>query len=237
MLNQDEQEKYSRQIIMKEIGVEGQKKLKRSTVAIVGVGALGTNSAELLARAGVGKIILIDEDIIEQSNLQRQTLFDEEDVGKSKVEVARTKLEKINSLVDIEIYKKTINKNNIDLLKKSDLVLDCTDNLETRFLINKFCQQKKPWIYAACVKTEGYVMPILPNQPCLGCFLNKVNLDSSCTIGILNSVPSSIAALQTTIAIKLLLNQEVKPILFYYNLWNQEFRKLNVKKNPLCKCS
>jgi len=229
------QEKYSRQTILTEIGVAGQKDLSNAKVAIIGVGALGTNSAELLTRAGIGNLLLIDPDIIEESNLQRQTLFNEDDVGKSKTITAKEKLEKINSLIKIKTENITLNKNNISILKEFDLILDCTDNLPTRFVINKFCKENKlPWIYAACVKTHGYVMPIMPKQACLNCFLQEVDLDSSCTLGILNTVPSSIAALQSTLAIKIILNQNIESILYYQNLWTQNFKKIKVKINKNC---
>jgi molybdopterin-synthase adenylyltransferase len=233
MLSPTEQEKYSRQTIMTEIGAKGQQKLKDASVVVVGVGALGSNTAEMLARTGVGKIILIDSDTVETCNLQRQTLFVEEDIGRSKVRVAKERLEKINSLITIETHETLIAERTTNLLK-ADLVLDCTDNFETRFIINKHCRTT-PWIYAACVKTAGYVMPILPNGPCLQCFLQDADLDSACTIGILNTVPPIISAIQTTLAIQLLIGENVEPILQFVNPWNGTFRKLKVKKNDLCK--
>lgn len=230
------QEKYSRQTIMKEIGFEGQEKLKKSKVAIVGLGALGTNAAELLVRAGVGNLKLIDPDSIENSNLQRQTLFEEKDIGKNKAETAKAKLEKINSLVRITARKITLNKNNLSELKNADLVLDCTDNLETRFLINAFCRKEKlPWIHASCVKTSGYVMPILPKGPCLECFLRQADLDSACTIGILNTLPAMIGALQATLAIRSLVGEKVEPELIYFDAWKMELKRLKVRKNKRCK--
>lgn len=230
------QEKYSRQTILPEIGVEGQKLLSQAKVTIIGIGALGTNTAELLTRAGIGSLKLIDPDSIEKSNLHRQTLFREEDVNLNKAKTAKELLKKINSLVRIETKTKLLTEKTINLLENTDLILDCTDNLETRFLINKYCQENNlPWIYAACVKTSGYVMPILPEKACLNCFLKNVNLDSACTIGILNTVPPTIAALQSTLAIKIILKNEIGPYLYYHNLWNQEFKKLKVKINPCCK--
>lgn len=230
------QEKYSRQTILKEIGFEGQEKLERSKVVIIGLGALGTHAAELLARAGIGHLKLIDADKIELSNLQRQTLFTEKDLEKNKAETAGKRLKEINSLVKIQAKKIFITKKNLNELKNSDLVLDCTDNLETRFLINDFCRNEKlPWIYASCVKTSGYVMPIFPSGPCLGCFLKSVNLDSACTLGILNTLPTSIAAIQTTLAIKILIGEKVDPELYYLNLWKMELKKLKVKRNKNCK--
>lgn len=230
------QEKYSRQTILKEIGFEGQEKLEKSKVVIIGIGALGTAASELLVRAGIGSLKLIDNDQIEKSNLQRQTLFNEKDLGKNKAETAAKKLREINFLVKIGSKKIFLDKNNLHELKNADLILDCTDNLETRFLINIFCRKEKiSWIYASCVKTSGYVMPILPKGPCLECFLKLANLDSACTLGILNTVPASIAAIQATLAIKILVGEKVEPELYYLNLWKMELKKLKVKKNSKCK--
>lgn len=228
-------EKYSRQTLLKEIG-ERQEHLQDSAIAIVGLGALGTNCSELLARAGVENLILIDEDVIEESNLQRQTLFMEGDVGKSKVEVAKEKLGKINSRTKITIHNTLLSKENANLLEKSDLILDCTDNLETRFMINKYCQEKnKVWIYSSAVKSSGYVMPIYPDGPCLRCFLREADLDSSCAVGVLNTIISSISSLAVTLAIKILTKQEAPKKLYHYNIWKPELKKLVVKKKEGCK--
>ena len=203
-------ERYSRQVLLQEIGAEGQLLLQRKKVAIVGIGALGTVSSELLARAGVGSLLLVDRDVIEESNLQRQVLFDEDDLGKSKAAAAREKLEKINQHILIETKAIHLNNKNIGFLKEMDLVLDCTDNLETRFLINEFCKKEQiPWIYAAAIRTSGYVMPIMPAGACLRCFLDTANLETCDTVGVLNTATVSIAALQTTLALKMLLHKEV----------------------------
>jgi molybdopterin-synthase adenylyltransferase len=233
MDNPEYSEKYSRQTILNKIGVEGQELLHKAKVAIVGLGALGTNTSELLTRSGVGNLTLIDFDTIEHSNLQRQTLFKEEDIKKSKIEIAKRELNKINSLIKIETKQVILNENSIKELNQFDLILDCTDNLETRFLINAFCKTNKiPWIYSACVKTHGYVMPIFPQGPCLKCFLKQTDLDSACTSGVINTIATSISALQTTLAIKIITKKEVKPELIYYDVWNQIFKKMKI--NPSC---
>ena len=225
--------RYNRQELL--IGKDGQDKLKDSTVTIIGIGALGTVSAELLARSGVGKLVLIDRDVIELSNLQRQTLFDEADVGRSKAVVAREKIAQINLDVKVKIHATNLNSENLSVLNGSDLVLDCTDNMKTRFLVNDFCKKNKiKWIYSAAIKAHGYVMPILPEGPCLQCFTKEVGLETCDTVGVLNTATTSIAALQTSIAMKILLGKEIEPILYHYNIWNQEFRKLLVKKKDKC---
>ncbi len=227
--------RYSRQILLKEIGTEGQALLRRKKIAIVGIGALGTVAAELLARAGVGSLLLIDREVIEGSNLQRQTLFDEKDVGRSKAAAAEKRINEINSGIKVEAHSIHLSPQNIYLLQNADVILDCTDNLQTRFLINDYCKKEnKPWIYAAAIKTSGYVMPILPEGPCLQCFLSESNQETCDTVGVLNTITVSIASLQATLALKILLGKEIEPILHHYDIWNQNFKKLNIKKKESC---
>lgn len=228
-------EKYSRQLLLKEIGREGQAKLAQATVAIVGIGALGTVAAELLARVGVGKLVLIDRDIIEESNLQRQVLFIEEDVGRSKAIVAKERLQKINSLITLEAHPIHLNNKNIGLLNNTTIILDCTDNLQTRFLLNDYGHKHKiPWIYAAAIKTKGYVFPILPGGPCVRCFLGTESGETCDTVGVLNTITTAIASLQATLAIKMILGEEVKAELYSLDIWKLEFKSLRVKQNPHC---
>lgn len=231
-MNITEQQKYSRQTVLPEIGGEGQEKLKKSSVAIVGVGALGTQSAELLTRAGVGKLILIDSDVVEHCNLQRQTLFTEEDIGRSKVRVAKERLQKINSFVSIDVFEEFVSK---EVLHNADIILDCTDNFEARFIINEFClNQNIPWIYAACVKTSGYVLPILPGGPCLGCFLGNAQGESACVEGILNTIPPIISGKQATLALQMLLGKEITQTLWYVDVWKGITKNICVTKNESC---
>ena len=225
--------RYDRQELI--IGQEGQDKLKNATVAIIGVGALGTVATELLARSGVGKLILIDRDVIELSNLQRQTLFDEADVGRSKAVVEKEKIAQINLDVKVKTHAIHLNSENISVIKDASIVLDCTDNMKTRFLVNDYCRKNKtPWIYSAAIKTHGYVMPIFPDSPCLQCFIENVSLETCDMVGVLNVATTSIAALQTSLTLKILLQETVEPLLYHYDVWHQEFRKLSVKKKEKC---
>ncbi|MDO8655806.1 MAG: ThiF family adenylyltransferase [Nanoarchaeota archaeon] len=232
-------ERYLRQTILSEIGEEGQHKIEQVAVAIVGIGALGTVAAELLTRAGAGKLILIDRDVIEESNLQRQTLYEEKDVGRSKVVVAKERLQKINSKLEMEIHAIHLNAGNIEILRNANLILDCTDNLQTRFLINDFCRKEKiPWIYGAAIKTAGYAMSILPSGPCLRCFLQEASLETCETAGVLNTITTSIAALQVTLALQIVVGKEVEQDLHHLNIWNFELKRIKVLKNkdcPACK--
>ena len=227
--------KYSRQILLSQIGKEGQEKLSRAKVAIVGIGALGTVAVELLARAGIGSLLLIDRDIIEESNLQRQFLFDEKDIGKSKSATAQEKLQRINSQITIVVETIHLNAKNINLLQKYDLILDCTDNLTTRFLLNDYCKkEKKKWIYAAAIKTSGYVLPIFPEGPCLRCFLREAHLETCDTVGVLNTNTAVIASLQTTLALKIILEIGVQSKLLHFDTWNQTLQTMDIKKNKNC---
>ena len=227
--------RYSRQIILKEIGEDGQQKLEKATVAIVGIGALGTVAAELLARAGIGHLIVIDRDIIEETNLQRQLLFTEKDIGRSKAVVAAERIEEINSKCKTTIQAIHLSAKNINILDVADLILDCTDNQQTRFLINDYCKKdKKPWVYAAAIKTEGYIMPMFPEQACLRCFMKEAELETCATSGVLGTTTTAIAAMQTTLAIKMILDKPVEQKLIHIDVWNYQFRTLSVKQAKNC---
>jgi adenylyltransferase/sulfurtransferase len=167
--------RYLRQEILREIGKNGQSRLHNSVVAVIGLGALGSVSAELLTRAGIGKLIIIDRDFVELSNLQRQSVYGENDVGKPKAVQAAKHLGRINSEVRIDFYFEDLDFENIGriLPEKPDLILDCTDNLTTRFLINDYAIKNNiPFIYSAAIGTKGYVFSIIPHRSaCLRCFL------------------------------------------------------------------
>lgn len=225
-------ERYSRQI--KLIGKKEQLSLKNKKVVIVGCGGLGSAAAELLLRSGVEDLTLIDGDKVELTNLARQLLYEEKDLGKYKVRTAKEKLLKINSRAKIKEKNVFLNNKNLSLLK-SDLVLDCTDNLETRFWINEYCYKNNlPWIYASAIRWEGYVMLIQPGSPCLSCFLRRGNVETCNQQGIVSTLPAAIASLQSTLAIRYLLKEKVASELFYLNLKNLELKRLKVKKNSKC---
>jgi len=233
--NQTIGERYSRQILLSEIGIEGQQQLAKKKIAIIGIGALGTVAAELATRAGIGTILLIDRDYIEESNLQRQSLFTEQDLSKSKVHTAKEKLLQINSKINIQAQAISLNQSNITILKNIDLILDCTDNLQTRFLINDFAKKYNlPWIYAAAIKTEGYILPIFPSSPCLRCFLKETVAETCDTVGVLNTATYTIASLQFTIALQILLQKPITQHLLHLNIWTQELKKIKIKQNPSC---
>lgn len=232
-------ERYSRQTILEEIGILGQEKLAHAQVVIIGCGALGTVAAELLTRSGIGNITLVDRDIIEISNLQRQVLFTEFDVGKSKANVAKEKLSLINSSIKIIAHSIHLNIQNIQdiITKNTTIVLDCTDNIKTRFLINDYCRKEQiPWIYAAAVGVTGSLAFISPNGPCLRCFLPKNAQGETCSqSGVLSTVTHIIASMQTTLLFKYILGKELKNnILTYYNAWDNSIKKMKIALNSTC---
>ncbi len=234
--------RYIRQEIFSEIGKKGQHKLSNSSIAIIGLGALGSVSAGLLARAGIGKLILIDRDIVELSNLQRQSLFDENDLGKPKALAAKEHLSKINSEVKFEVFADDLNyKNILEIIsiKNIELVLDCTDNLETRFLINDFSIKNNiPFIYASAVGSKGYVFNIIPGKsPCLKCFLkDAAQLDTCENVGVLNTVTNLISSIQVNEAIKITLNKNYEKNLLFFDIWKNESLKIKIRKNKKCFC-
>ena len=228
--------RYSRLISLKEIGEEGHKIIRDKNIAIIGLGALGTVAADLLIRNGIGNLLLIDRDIIEESNLTRQALFYEEDVGRSKVYAAKEKLSKINRKCRITAKPIDLNPENASILKEADLILDCTDNLETRYLINDFCRKEKIiWIFASAIKTSGYIMPIFPEGPCLNCWLKEKISSETCRItGVLNTITYSIAALQVNLALKALLQEKIESELLNLDIWNPKLTKIAVKIRENC---
>jgi adenylyltransferase/sulfurtransferase len=231
--------RYSRQEIYDYVGKSGQKKLSKSKVVIVGVGAIGTQSASLLARAGIGELILIDRDSVELNNLQRQTLFNESDINKPKATQAKKHFEKVNSSIKINIFNEDLNNENISKLisKKTSLILDCTDNMETRFLINDYALKNNiPWIYSAGIKSNAFLMNIIPKKtPCFSCiFHNHVSNETCQTSGVLNSTTSLIASLQVSETMKILLNKKPETNLIQINLKNNAFNKLKINKRKDC---
>jgi adenylyltransferase/sulfurtransferase len=202
--------RYDRQIKLDEVGFSGQEKLKNSSVLIVGIGGLGCPAAQYLVGAGVGRIGLMDHDRVSLSNLHRQVLFDESDVGKSKAAVAREKLLKLNSEVEIEDYQKALTIDNAEtLFRHYDIIIDGTDNFETKYLINDACiLTKKPWVYASIYKHEGQLSVFnYKNGPSYRCLFPKTTHQNvSCeATGVLGVTPGILGMLQATEVLKIIL--------------------------------
>jgi molybdopterin-synthase adenylyltransferase len=231
--------RYSRQETLGIIGKSGQKKIETAKVTIVGTGALGTVAAELLVRAGVLNLTLVDRDFIEESNLQRQFLYDENDIGKLKAETLKNKLVKINSKVKLKAINVHLNSKNIkSTIKKPEILLDCTDNMKTRLLINDYCKKNKiEWIYAAAVRYSGNVSLISPKGPCLNCFLPNNALGGTCMEkGVLNTTTTIIAGIQVNLTLKKITKNKVNSNqLIRYNGLNNEITILKFEKRKNCK--
>lgn len=236
-------DRYSRQTVLTQMGLAGQEKLLACRVTVIGCGALGTHIASTLVRAGIGVVRLVDRDVVELNNLQRQTLFDETDIGVAKVDAACKKLRLINSEITINGWLKDVHNGNIEeIIAGSDLVMDATDNIPTRMLVNDACiKHGIPWVYGGVIRTEGMVMSVLPAGPCLRCLLHDVppaDAMTSCElVGVLNSIVAIVAAVQCTEAFKILLDKLPEPRkLIIYDVWEHHFNAVTVPKNPHCTC-
>ncbi len=232
-----ELERYSRQALFPGIGEEGQRKLRASKVLLVGCGALGSNIANTMTRAGVGRLTLVDRDFVELNNLQRQVMFDEEDVARSlpKAVAAAEKLRKINSQVEVVPLVADVNPGNIEqLVREADLVLDGTDNFETRYLINDACVELgKPWVYGGVLASYGVTMTIVPHDtPCLRCIFPESpppGTTPTCdTAGVLASIAAVVANLQSAEAIKLLVGatDRINRGMLWIDLWENSYERL-----------
>ena len=250
-MNRTSYERYSRQILFREIGEQGQERLLESSAVIVGCGALGTALANLLVRAGVGKLRVVDRDFVEPSNLQRQTLFEESDAQDAlpKAVAAERRLRAINSGVFVEgIVADVSPKNAEELLRGFPLILDGTDNFETRFLLNDAAiHLNVPWIYAAVVASYGVTLTVRPGvTACLACALESENEDGSrttgtedtCdTVGVLGAAAGVIASIEAAEAIKLLTgkSESVGGRLISFDVWSGKFQSVRVARNPECR--
>ncbi len=232
-------ERYSRQILFREIGKEGQEKLFNSRVLLVGCGALGASHAEILARAGIGFLRIVDRDFVEFTNLQRQTLYSESDALNRlpKAVAAKNRLAEINSEIKTEAIVADVNHSNIeDFVRDVDLVLDGTDNFQIRYLLNDACvKHKKTWIYGAAVSSYGTTMTIFPNEtPCLRCIFEEIpdaGSSPTCeTAGVIQPIIASISAIQTTEALKILTGNADKlhKSLIQIDVWQNDWRKIKL---------
>jgi adenylyltransferase/sulfurtransferase len=238
-------DRYSRQILFPGIGAEGQQKLASGSVVIVGCGATGACAASLLARAGVGHLRIIDRDYVEPSNLQRQMLFDESDAAESlpKAAAAARKIAAFNSEIHVEAKVADLVPENVrSLLGEAHIILDATDNFETRYLINDFAvEQGRPWIYAAAVASYGVTMNILPGETaCLACVFPtqpQGTVETCDTAGILNSAVNLIASIQATEAIKYLVGarNQLRRSLLSFDVWSNDHAEIAAAKpRPDC---
>ncbi|MFY9572187.1 MAG: ThiF family adenylyltransferase, partial [Blastocatellia bacterium] len=244
-------ERYSRQILFEGIGAEGQTRLAQSKAVIIGCGALGAVQTETLARAGVGHLVLVDRDFVEESNLQRQIMFEENDALNRlpKAVAAALRIARVNSEIRVDPIVADVNFENVEeLIDDAGVVLDGTDNFETRFLINDACvKSKTPWVYGAAVGSYGLTMTIVPgHSPCLRCVLEALPEPGSgptCdTAGVIMPIVTVIASIQSAEALKLLSGQtgSLHRSLIRMDVWDFQFNRLDLstfeasEQCPLC---
>jgi adenylyltransferase/sulfurtransferase len=238
-------DRYARQTLFAGIGREGQERLLAARVAVIGCGALGTVLANNLARAGVGHLIIADRDYIEANNLQRQVLFDEDDLAGNlpKAAAAAQRLRRINSDITIEPLIEDINADNIEaIVARVDLVLDGTDNFETRYIINDACVKAgRPWVYSGVIASYGVTMNILPGETaCLRCVFPEMPLPGTTptcdTAGVLNGIVGTIASIASTEALKILLNRQEKinRAMHWMDLWENTTDEIELPRMPDC---
>ena len=240
-LNKYQIEKFSRQIVLKNIGVLGQKKIIKAKVLIVGMGGLGCPAAEYLTRAGIGSLGIIDSDNVDLSNIHRQSLFNSEDLKKSKVLAAKKKLKKINPKTDIDCYKIKLNKKNcLNIIKKYDFVIDGSDNFETKFLINDFCKKFKKFLVTGAIsKFDGHIFTFnfkKKETPCIRNFFqeeevfdNTLNCEYE---GVLGTVAGIVGIFQANEILKKILSigKDLNGYILILDLLNLTFRKVKLNK-------
>ncbi len=237
-------EKYSRQIIINEVGESGQLKIINSKIAIVGCGGLGTSAAQYLSMSGVGDLLLIDYDKIDLSNLNRQTLFTEEEIGKRKSKTLSEKLKKINSDARISFLSKKLTAKTISsYLNSYDMILDCTDNFESRILINEFCHEKKKILVSAALQSfdiQAFIFAswLGDDNPCYKCIFPNISegIYKSCNeMGILSSTAGIGGLIQANLALNYVLGLKVNFREFILlNCMNLNLKKIKITKNKKC---
>ena len=246
-LNKKIIERFSRQIILKDIGILGQKKILSSKVLIVGAGGLGSPVAEFLSRAGVGSIGVVDDDKVSLSNLHRQSLYNTSDIGKFKVKIAKDKIKKINPNTKITTYKIRLNNNNFKkIINDYDYIVDGSDNFTTKFLLNDYCLKfKKVLVTGAISKFDGHIFTFnFKNKkiPCLRCFFQESNISDdvlNCeSDGILGTVAGIVGTIQANEVLKKILNigETLDGHIFILDLLNLRFRKVKIQKRKNCSC-
>ena len=245
-LTENQKQRYLRNTILPQIGEEGQEKLLRAKVLVVGAGGLGSPVLFYLAAAGVGNIGVIDDDVVELSNLQRQVIHNEKNLGQKKVESAKEKISLLNPDVKLEIFTQRADRKSLrEISANYDFILDATDNFPTRFIINEIAhEQKKPLIFAAVKGFLGQVSVFKSYEktnPCYACF-NPNIVDENFSLplsekGILGSIAGTVGAIQATAAIKEILGLEESLVgkILVFDFLKNEFRKVKLSKNPSCK--
>ena len=246
-LNKKIVERFSRQIILKDIGILGQKKILSSKVLIIGAGGLGSPVAEFLSRAGIGSLGIVDDDKVSLSNIHRQSLYNTSDIGKFKVKIAKNKIKKINPNTKVTIYKiRLINENFRKIINDYDYIVDGSDNFATKFLLNDFCLKfKKTLIVGAISKFDGHIFTFNFKDkkiPCLRCFFQESNISDdllNCeSEGIIGTVAGIVGTIQANEVLKKILNigKSLDSYILILDLLNLNFRKVKIIKRKDCLC-
>ncbi len=247
-LNKNQIERFSRQIILKNIGTQGQKKIINSKVLIIGMGGLGCPVAEFLTRSGIGTLGIIDHDLVSLSNIHRQSLYDTKDLNKSKVKIAQKKLNNINSKTKVNAFNFKLNKKNSEeIIKNYDYIVDGTDNFQSKFLINDTSlKYKKFLITGAISKFDGHIFTFNFNnkkEPCLRCFYQEKTISDdilNCEYeGILGTIAGIVGVMQANEVLKKILKvgKNLNGLILILDLLNLNFRKVKFNKRKKCKCN
>ncbi len=233
--------RYEKQILFKPLGQSGQKKLQKAQIGIVGIGALGTNMASLCTRAGIGSLVIIDNDRVELSNLQRQMLFDESDIGALKAQRAAEKLAGINSEIKIEAFTERLTDANFaDIFSGCDLILDATDNFATRFIINsQTLSSGQPWIYSGVTASSGQSMMINPfDTACLRCLIPEDTMvddfPSVHNSGIIGPIVTIIASVAVSMALRYLVESHIERDVICFDAWELRYHRIPMGRTPGC---
>ena len=240
-LNKNQVQRFSRQIVLKNIGILGQRKIIESKVLIIGMGGLGCPVAEFLTRAGIGCLGIVDNDNVDLSNIHRQSLYDIDDINKSKVKSAQKKLKKINSKTKVNCYKIRLNKNNYNkIIKSYDYIVDGSDNFKTKFLINDFCKLSKKFLVTGAIsKFDGHIFTFdfkKKDTPCIRSFFQEKKISDdilNCEYeGILGTVAGIIGTIQANEVLKKILNigKNLNGYILILDLLNLSFRKVKLNK-------
>ena len=242
-LTRAEVERYSRQLVLPEIGPEGQRKLKDSSVMIIGAGGLGIPASVYLTAAGVGRIGIVDDDVVEKSNLHRQTIYSEEDVGRSKASAIRERLRQVNPNVTVESHEARLDSSNaLELLERYDVVVDCTDNFPARYLVNDACVLlNKPDVYASIFRFDGQVSVFHAQKgPCYRCLFPEPpppdTVQDCAVAGVLGVLPGIMGGIQAAQTINILVGNGRSLVgrLLLFNATDMTFTELRIGKNPNC---
>ncbi len=235
----DDDYKYARQMALRVFSQDDIGKIRNSSVLVVGIGGVGSLIADLFVRSGIKKIIIIDRDYVTSSNLYRQTLYGEDDIGDSKVNAAKRRLSKVNSDVEIEAINGSFDASNAyELVSSVDLVMDGTDNLTSRLIINDACvKASRPWVMASAIETYGQVKAIIPEKTsCFRCYFSgEPFVQPTCAeVGVLSSEVTFISSEAWTIGMKILTGKDVNGNLYNIDVWGPEIDEIRIDRRPDC---